>query len=85
MQLHLAQINLARALAPLESPAMTDFVENMDYINALADKSDGFIWRLKDSGNNSISVETWGDDFLVLNMSVWKNTEKLFQFVYKSR
>jgi hypothetical protein len=84
MQFHLAQINIARMLDPIDSPVMADFVANLDSINALAESSDGFMWRLKDDGNNATSIKIFDDDFLIVNMSVWKNTDTLFQFVYQS-
>ena len=84
MQFHLAQINIARMLAPIDSPIMADFVHNLDPINELAERSAGFIWRLKDDSNNATSIKIFDDDFLIVNMSVWLNTESLFDYVYKS-
>ncbi len=84
MEFYLAQINIARMLGPIDSPIMADFVANLDSINALAEKSEGFVWRLKDETNNATSIKIFDDDFLIVNMSVWKNTEALFQFVYQS-
>lgn len=84
MELHLAQINIAKMLAPIDSPVMADFVSNLDRINQIADNSDGFVWRLKDDSNNATSVKVFDDDFLIVNMSVWENTDALFQFVYRS-
>ena len=84
MEFYLAQINIAKMLAPIDSPVMADFVANLDSINALAETSEGFVWRLKDESNNATAIKIFDDDFLIVNMSVWKNTEALFQFVYKS-
>lgn len=85
MEFHLAQINIAKMLAPIDSPVMSEFVANLDRINALAEKSDGFIWRLKDETNNATSIKIYNDDFLIVNMSVWSSTEALFKFVYQSQ
>lgn len=85
MECHLAQINIAKILAPLDSPIMTGFVSNIDRINALAENTDGFVWRLKtDYGNNATSIKIYDDDFLIVNMSVWQNIESLFRFAYHS-
>jgi len=84
MEFYLAQINIAKMLAPIDSPVMADFVANLDGINTLAEKSQGFIWRLKDESNNATAIKIFDDDFLIVNMSVWKNREALFQFVYQS-
>jgi Domain of unknown function (DUF3291) len=84
MNFHLAQLNIAKMLAPIDSPIMANFVANLDNINALAEKSDGFVWRLKDDTNNAASIKIYDDDFLIVNMSVWENAETLFQFVFQS-
>jgi Domain of unknown function (DUF3291) len=84
MKGYLSQINIAKMQAPIDSPLMADFVANLDNINALAEKSEGFIWRLKDNNNNATSIKIFNDDFLIVNMSVWKNADALFQFVYQS-
>ncbi|PCJ93240.1 MAG: hypothetical protein COA50_14510 [Flavobacteriaceae bacterium] len=80
---YLAQVNIAKMLAPIDSPVMADFVNNLDRINALAERSDGFIWRLKD-GDDATSLQLFIDDFLIINMSVWESKEALFRYTYKS-
>lgn len=83
--MHLAQLNLAHALADMEDPIMADFINNVDRINALSDKSDGFIWRLDvDYTGNSLGEVIFGNDYILVNMSVWKDRKSLFNFVYKS-
>lgn len=83
MNYNLAQINVARMLAPLDSKIMKDFVNNLDRINQLAEKSEGFIWRLIEDNNES-AVMVFKDDQIVVNMSVWTSIETLFNFTYKS-
>ena len=84
MEFYLAQINIAKMLGPIDSEIMADFVANLDNINQLAESSNGFAWRLKDDTNNATSIKIFDDDFLIVNMSVWKDLESLFDFVYKS-
>jgi hypothetical protein len=84
MELYLAEVNIARMLAPLDSLVMADFVANLNPINELAEKSEGFIWRLKDDTNNATSIKIYNDDFIIVNMSVWRNIETLFEYVYRS-
>ena len=79
----LAQLNIALMKEPLESPGMTDFVANLDRINALAESSPGFVWRLKTEDGNATALRPMGDDTLV-NISVWKDVEALNRYVYKS-
>ena len=84
MEFYLAQVNIARMLAPIDSPVMQDFVANLDRINAVAEASNGFVWRLKDDTNNATSIKIFDDDFLIVNMSVWENVDALSEFVYQS-
>ena len=79
----LAQLNMARLLAPVESPQLSDFVANLDRINALAEQSPGFIWRLQTEAGNATAIRPFGDDLLI-NLSVWENVESLYRFVYRS-
>lgn len=81
---HLAQLNIARMLAPIDDPVMADFVANLDPINALADQSQGFVWRLQTTEGNATSLRVFDDDFLIVNMSVWESVEALHQYVYYS-
>jgi len=71
-------------LAPIESPVMADFVNNLDRINAVAEQSGGFIWRLKDEDNNATALKIFEDDFLIVNMSVWNSMEALYNFTYQT-
>jgi hypothetical protein len=80
--LHLAQVNIARMRAPLEDPAMAGFVARLDEINALADRSPGFVWRLQGAGNNATYLRPYDDERIIFNMSVWESIEALKQYVY---
>ena len=84
MEFHLAQVNIAKMLAPIDSPIMAEFVANLDRINALAENSEGFVWRLKDDSNSATSIKVYNDDLIIVNMSVWEHLENLFQYVYQS-
>jgi len=85
MEYHLAQINIGKILARMDSPVMAGFANNLEPINALAEGSEGFVWRLKDDTNNATSIKVFEDDFLLINMSVWKDTDALFRFVYQTQ
>ena len=79
----LAQLNIAVLKEPRDSPGMADFVANLDRINALADGSPGFVWRLQTEAGDATAMRPMGENSLV-NMSVWCDTELLTRFVYKS-
>ncbi len=79
----LAQLNIALLVAPLDSPLLSDFVANLDRINDLAERSAGYVWRLKTDDGNATALRPFGDEYLV-NLSTWKNIESLYHYVYKS-
>ena len=83
-KLHLAQVNIARMVAPLEDPAMADFVARLDEINALADRHPGFVWRLQTPAGNATYLRPYDDDRMLFNMSVWESIEHLKRYVYYS-
>lgn len=84
MRHHLAQLNIARLLAPLDSEQLREFVDNLDPINALAEASPGFVWRLQTDEGDATSLRPYDDDMLIVNMSVWERLESLADFVYRS-
>jgi hypothetical protein len=81
---HVAQVNVARLLAPLDSPHLADFVANLEPINAIADSSPGFVWRLQTEAGDATSVRIFEDDWLIVNMSVWESLDALRNYVYRS-
>jgi heme-degrading monooxygenase HmoA len=81
---HLAEVNIARMAAPLESPLLADFVARLDEINSLADESPGFIWRLQSDEGNATYFKPYDDDLILFNLSVWESPEDLKNYVYRS-
>lgn len=81
---HLAQINIAHAIAPMESDVMEGFVSRIDEINALADKADGFVWRLQEEAGNATGIQAYDDPNVVVNISVWQSLDYLKNFVYQT-
>src|SRR5258708_4088855 len=82
---HIAQVNIGRILAPTDSPIMSGFMTRLDEINALADGSPGFVWRLKGEDNNATYLRPYNDDRILVNMSVWESIEHLREYVYRSQ
>lgn len=81
---HVAQFNIARMKAPLDDPVMAGFVARLDEINALGDRSPGFVWRLQTSEGNATYLRPYADDRIIINMSVWETVEALKHFVYRT-
>jgi hypothetical protein len=80
----LAQVNVALARDEMESAVMEGFVSRLAQINALADRSPGFVWRLQAEAGDPTSLRVFDDPLLLVNLSVWESLETLRQFVYKS-
>jgi hypothetical protein len=81
---YLAQLNVARALDDMDSPRLADFVSALDRVNAVAERSPGFVWRLKDEAGNAIDIKVTDDGRLIVNMSVWETPAHLEQFVWST-
>ena len=84
MAYHLAQINIARLVAPLDDPKIAEFVALLEPINALADDTPGFVWRLKSETGNATDIAYNDDPFVIANMSVWESLDALRNYAYKS-
>ncbi len=82
--MHLAQLNIGRLRAPLDDPAIDDFRNNLARINALAEASPGFVWRLQDEGGDATGIKLFEDDLEIINLSVWTSVEALADFAYRS-
>ncbi|QXJ19882.1 DUF3291 domain-containing protein [Actinomadura graeca] len=81
---HLAQLNVGTLRFPLGDPRMADFVALLDPVNALADATPGFVWRLVEEGaDDATGLRPAGADVIV-NLSVWESAEALWDFVYRS-
>lgn len=81
---HIAQLNVGRAVAPPGSPELADFMAALDRINALAESSPGFVWRLQSASGNATDILVSEDPRSLINMSVWSSVESLSAFVYRS-
>jgi hypothetical protein len=81
---HVAQVNIALPREPLTSPLLADFVAALDPVNALADESIGFVWRLQTAEGDATSVHGFDDDRLIINLTVWESVEALADFVFRS-
>lgn len=82
--LYLAQINIGRIREPLEHPVMRGFVERLADLNALADRSPGFVWRLQTPAGDATYFRPYDDDRILVNLSVWESIETLRAYVYGS-
>ena len=80
----LAQINIGRMLGPIDSEIMAGFVSQLGEINALAEATPGFVWRLKTEDDDATAIRPYDDERIIVNMSVWESAEALHEYVYTS-
>jgi hypothetical protein len=64
-EFHLAQLNIAKMMFSIDDPQMTEFVDNLDSVNALADAAPGFVWRLQTDEGDATGIDYFGTDILV--------------------
>lgn len=82
--MHLAQLNVGRLRYPTGDPRVGDFMRNLDRVNAIAERSPGFVWRLRDETNNATSIRGFDDPTIIANLSVWTDAESLERFVWQT-
>ena len=80
----LAQLNIGVIKGPMDSPLMADFAANLERINAVADASPGFTWRLQTEEGDATAIRPFDDPNLLVNMSVWRDVASLNHYVYSS-
>ncbi|MGD0556279.1 MAG: DUF3291 domain-containing protein [Streptosporangiaceae bacterium] len=83
----LAQVNIGRLRAPLDSSELADFVAALDPVNAAADDAPGFIWRLQTEDGDATAIQAFqwdadGSAGVLVNMSVWESVEALAAYAY---
>ena len=82
---HLAQLNIGRIRYETDDPRMADFMDNLERVNAIAERSPGFVWRYKDDSGNATETRPFADDSrMLVNMSVWESVEALEKFVWQT-
>ena len=83
---HLAQFNISRLNAPLDTPSLKEFVDFLDPVNAFAEQSPEFVWRLMaaDGAAASYLPPAYDDPMMITNLTVWTDLESLRVFAYET-
>lgn len=83
---YLAEFNIARLKAPLDSPLVKEFADFLAPVNQFAEQSPGFVWRLTapDGAASSYLPPVYDDALIVTNLSVWEDAASLKNFVYNT-
>jgi len=82
---HVAQLNVGRSVAPLDDPIMARFMERLADINALGERSPGYVWRLQGETGNATTIHAYDDPRMIVNLTVWESIEHLYTFAYHSQ
>ena len=82
--MRLAELNVGYAAYPLDDPRMSGFMDNLDTINALAERSPGFVWRMKSDSGNATDISVPGDTEMISNMSVWEDVASISNYVFNT-
>ena len=80
----LAQLNIGIIRGPMDSPVMAEFAANLERINAVAEATPGFVWRLQTEEGDATAIRPFDNENMLVNMSVWKDVESLRRYVYHS-
>ena len=81
---HLAQLNIGRLRYEIGDPRIAGFVDNLAKVNALADRAEGYVWRLQDDGGNATSFRPYDVPRIAIKMSVWTSVEALQRYVWQT-
>jgi hypothetical protein len=81
---HLAQVNIGRARGATTDAVMQGFMSRLEEINALAERTPGFVWRLQTEDGDATAVRPYADDRIMINMSVWADLDSLRGYVFRS-
>ncbi len=81
---HIAQVNVGRMRGGRGDAQVAGFYAELDRINALADASPGFVWRLVGEGRDATDLRPTPDPYFLINMSVWTDADALFSYVYRT-
>lgn len=84
---HLAELNVGRLVAPVGDPKVAPFVNALEAVNALAERSPGFVWRLVGADattRGATDLRLPGDDQTLVNMSVWEDADSLRHYVFNT-
>jgi hypothetical protein len=81
---HLAQLNVGRTVDDTASPRLAEFMSNLDRVNGIAERSPGFVWRLKSNSGNATDIKPTSDPRFIVNLSVWETPAQLEHFVWNT-
>jgi Domain of unknown function (DUF3291) len=82
--MHLAQLNISIWKIDGASEAARPFNDNVARMNALAERSPGFVWRLLDEGRDETGTNLIGGPETLMTLSVWESPQHLEAFAFNT-
>ena len=83
MDRHLAQLNIATLLHPIDDPRVADFVDALPLVNGAGEESPGYVWRLQSDGGDATDIQVFDDPLVIVNLTVWQSLDALKAFAYR--
>ena len=85
---HIAEFNIGTLAHDWDDPRVADFVNNLDLVNGIAERSPGFVWRMTDddmdAAQNDGAGVLGGNPRTASTLSVWESAETLGHFVWNT-
>lgn len=82
---HIASFNQGRLIADWDDPAVAEFTEALDRVNALAERSPGYVWRMDDIEEQAeAAFPGQTDPRTAATLAVWETYEDLSHFVHQT-
>ena len=83
MKRHLAQLNIAKLLHPIDDPRIADFVDGLPVVNGAGEQSPGYVWRLQSDLGDATDIQVFDDPLIIVNLTVWESLDALKAFAYR--
>ncbi len=85
---YLAEFNFGELKHPWDDPRVADFANNLDMVNGVAARADGFVWRLSDADMEAQQLDPngafGGNERIASTLSVWRDAQSLLTFVFNT-
>ena len=85
---HIAEMNLGVLRHDWDDPRVKDFVDGLELVNGVAERSPGFVWRMGDAEMDAAQRDAagplGGNPRLASTLSVWESVEALEHFVWNT-
>lgn len=85
---HLAEFNIGVLRYDWDDPRVADFANNVARVNAIAQRSPGFVWQMDDAGMEAAQTDPngplGGNPRTASTLSVWEDLPSLRHFVWNT-